>query len=41
MLEERQPLYDQAEIKIHTSGRNIDSVVEDIINRVSQEHGVL
>lgn len=41
MLEERQPLYDQAEIVIQTSGRNIDSVVDDIINRLRQEHGVL
>ena len=41
MLEERQPLYDQAEIVIQTSGRNIDSVVDDIINRLSQQPGVL
>jgi shikimate kinase len=41
MLEERKPLYENAEHIVETSGRSIDSVVDDIINRLSQDSGVL
>jgi shikimate kinase len=41
MLEERKPYYQQAEITIQTSGRSIDSVVDDIIKKLSQEPGAL
>ena len=41
MLEERKPLYENAEHVVETSGRSIDSVVDDIINRLSQDSGVL
>ena len=41
MLEERKPFYEQAEIIIQTNGRNIDTVVDDIIKKLSQEPGAL
>lgn len=41
MLEERKPFYENADYVVETSGRSIDSVVDDIINRLSQESGVL
>jgi shikimate kinase len=41
MLEERKPFYEQAEIIIQTNGRNIYTVVDDIIKKLSQEPGAL
>lgn len=40
MLDQRKALYQDADHMIQTSGRSIDAVVEDMINRLSKEPGI-